>query len=78
MPIDIFLKMPSPGGEQQGGGQPLLDVVGQIVHGGVVTLGYPLAVLLGCRCINGMCLGQTAGKKTETQGLGFQLFTRTL
>ena len=56
--------------------EALVDIVGKIVHGGMMLFGYPTAVVVGSNTINGFGLGYAAGEKAETLGLGFYLVSQ--
>ena len=56
--------------------EALVDIVGKIVHGGMMPLGYPTAVVVGSNTVNSFGLGYTTGEKAETLCLGFYLVSQ--
>ena len=56
--------------------ETLVDIVGKIVHGGMMPFGYPTAVVVGSNTVNGFGLGYTTGEKAETLCLGFYLVSQ--
>ena len=51
--------------------EALVAIVGKIVHGGMMTLGYPTAVVVGSTLVNGFGVGYATGEKAAALSLAF-------